>query len=42
MRSVEVEAVLAAAGEIAEAPDVIFSMIDHANLKLPMATDEQG
>lgn len=42
VRSAEVEAVLAAAGEIAEAPDAIFSMIDNADLKLPVITDETG
>lgn len=42
VRSAEVEAVLAAAGEITEAPDSIFSMIDNADLKLPMITDETG
>lgn len=42
VRSVEVEAVLAAAGEITETPDAIFSMIDNADLKLPMITDEEG
>lgn len=42
IRSVEVEAVLAAASEITEAPDAIFSMIDNADLKLPTITDEQG
>jgi oligoendopeptidase F len=42
IRSIEVEAVLAAAGEITEAPDTIFSMISNADLKLPMIKDEQG
>ncbi len=36
VRSAEVEAVLAAAGEISEVPDSIFSMIDNADLKLPL------
>lgn len=42
IRSIEVEAVLAAASEITETPDTIFSMIDNADLKLPTITDEQG
>jgi len=42
VRSVEVEAILAAAGEVASAPDTIFSMIDNADLKLPTIEDEKG
>ncbi|HLG75668.1 MAG TPA: oligoendopeptidase F [Ktedonobacteraceae bacterium] len=42
VRSAEVEAVLAAAGEITDAPDTIFSMIDNADLKLPLIRNEQG
>jgi len=42
VRSVEIEAILAAAGEVASAPDAIFSMIDNADLKLPTIKDEQG
>jgi len=42
VRSAEVEAVLAAAGEVADAPDAIFSMIDNADLKLPMIKNEAG
>ena len=42
VRSVEVEAVLAAAGEITEAPDQIFDMINNADLKLPTIENEQG
>ncbi|MGZ6383889.1 MAG: oligoendopeptidase F [Ktedonobacteraceae bacterium] len=42
VRSAEVEAVLAAAGEISEVPDSIFSMIDNADLKLPYIHNEQG
>jgi oligoendopeptidase F len=42
VRSAEVEAVLAATGEVTEAPDAIFSMIDNADLKLPTITDETG
>lgn len=41
-RSAEVEAVLAAAGEVTEAPDTIFTMIDNADLKLPTIKDEKG
>lgn len=40
VRSAEVEAVLAAAGEISESPDAIFSMIDNADLKLPEIINE--
>ncbi len=42
VRSAEVEAILAAASEIADAPDTIFSMIDNADLKLPKIHNEQG
>ena len=42
VRSAEVEAVLAAAGEISEVPDSIFSMIDNADLKLPQIHNEKG
>ncbi len=42
VRSSEVEAVLAAAGEISEGPDSIFSMIDNADLRLPIIKDEAG
>ena len=42
VRSAEVEAVLAAAGEISEVPDSIFSMIDNADLKLPQIQNEKG
>ncbi|HEY0755228.1 MAG TPA: oligoendopeptidase F [Ktedonobacteraceae bacterium] len=42
IRSAEVEAILAAAGEISEAPDSIFSMIDNADLQLPKITDAEG
>jgi oligoendopeptidase F len=41
-RSAEVEAVLAATGEISDAPDAIFSMIDNADLRLPNIKDENG
>lgn len=42
VRSAEIEAVLAAAGELADAPDSIFSMIDNADLRLPTITNEEG
>ncbi len=42
IRSTEVEAVLAATGEISDAPDSIFSMIDNADLKLPNIKNEEG
>jgi len=42
VRSAEVEAILAAAGEISEGPDAIFSMIDNADLKLPLIQNEKG
>jgi oligoendopeptidase F len=42
VRSAEVEAVLAATGEISEGPDSIFSMIDNADLRLPLIKDEAG
>jgi oligoendopeptidase F len=42
VRSSEVEAVLAAAGEISEVPDAIFTMIDNADLKLPQIKNEKG
>jgi len=42
VRSAEVEAVLAAAGEISEVPDSIFSMIDNADLKLPQIHNEKS
>jgi oligoendopeptidase F len=42
IRSAEVEAVLAAAGEITDAPDNIFSMIDNADLRLPPIRNETG
>jgi oligoendopeptidase F len=42
VRSAEVEAVLAAAGEISEVPDSIFSMIDNADLNLPQIQNEKG
>ncbi len=42
VRSAEVEAVLAAVGEVADTPDAVFSMIDNADLKLPNITNEEG
>ena len=42
VRSAEVEAVLAATGEVADAPDAIFSMIDNADLKLPTIINDAG
>jgi len=40
VRSAEIEAVLAAAGEIAVAPGTIFTMIENADLSLPMIKNE--
>ena len=42
VRSAEIEAILAAAGEIASAPGSIFTMIDNADLRLPTIRDEKG
>ena len=42
VRSAEVEAILAAAGEISDAPDSIFSMIENADLRLTLIKDEEG
>ena len=42
VRSAEIESILAAAGEMAEAPGSIFTMIDNADLKLPVIKDETG
>ncbi len=42
VRSAEVEAVLAAASEIAKAPDAIFSMVNNADLRLPKIRNEEG
>src|SRR5256885_1260561 len=42
VRSAEIEAVLAAAGEMAEGPGSIFTMIDNADLKLPVIKNEAG
>lgn len=42
VRSAEIEAVLAATGEVTDAPDAIFKMIDNADLKLPIIKNEKG
>ncbi|HLQ27639.1 MAG TPA: oligoendopeptidase F [Ktedonobacteraceae bacterium] len=42
IRSAEIEAILAAAGEMAAGPDSIFTMIDNADLKLPTIKNEEG
>ncbi|HEX6554196.1 MAG TPA: oligoendopeptidase F [Ktedonobacteraceae bacterium] len=42
IRSAEIESVLAAAGEMAETPGNVFTMIDNADLKLPTIKDEAG
>ena len=42
IRSAEIESVLAAAGEMAETPGGVFTMIDNADLKLPTIKDEAG
>lgn len=42
VRSPEVEAVLAEVGEVARAPQSIFSMLDNADIKFPAITDEEG
>jgi oligoendopeptidase F len=42
VRSAEIEAVLAAAGEISGAPGTIFTMIDNADLSLPVIKNEAG
>ncbi len=42
VRSAEIEAILAAAGDVANGPDSIFSMIDNADLKLPTIKNEEG
>ncbi len=42
VRSAEIEAILAAAGEIADSPGSIFTMIDNADLKLPTIKNEKG
>jgi oligoendopeptidase F len=40
--SAEVEALLAQAGEMGDAPERIFSMLNDADLKLPLVHDEHG
>jgi oligoendopeptidase F len=42
IRSAEIEAILAAAGEMADSPGSIFTMIDNADLKLPTIKNEEG
>ncbi|MEO8973225.1 MAG: oligoendopeptidase F [Ktedonobacteraceae bacterium] len=42
VRSAEIEAILAATGEIASGPGSIFTMIDNADLHLPTIRDEKG
>ncbi len=42
IRSAEVEAVLASAGDVTSTPDDIFSMIDNADLQLPTVINEAG
>jgi oligoendopeptidase F len=42
VRSAEVEAVLAAAGEMKSAPGDIFNMLNNADIKFPTVTDENG
>ena len=42
IRSTEIESILAAAGEMAEGPGGIFTMIDNADLKLPQIKGEDG
>lgn len=42
VRSAEIEAILAAAGEIASSPGSIFTMIDNADLRLPTIQNDKG
>ncbi|HLX39516.1 MAG TPA: oligoendopeptidase F, partial [Ktedonobacteraceae bacterium] len=42
VRSSEIEAILAAAGEIASSPGSIFTMIDNADLRLPTIRNDKG
>jgi len=42
VRTAEVEALLAQAGEIAAAPQSIFGMLDNADMKFPKVHDEEG
>lgn len=42
IRSAEIEAILSASGEVADAPGSIFTMIDNADLRLPTITNENG
>lgn len=42
IRSAEIEAILAAAGEMADGPGSVFTMIDNADLRLPTIKNEAG
>jgi oligoendopeptidase F len=42
VRSAEIEAILAAVGEVSEGPHNIFSMIDSADLRLPAIQNDTG
>ncbi|MBA2286751.1 MAG: oligoendopeptidase F [Ktedonobacteraceae bacterium] len=42
VRSAEIEAVLAAAGELAASPETVYSMIDNADMQLPPIKNERG
>ncbi|HLZ58170.1 MAG TPA: oligoendopeptidase F [Ktedonosporobacter sp.] len=42
VRSAEIEAILAATGELSQAPNAIFGMINNADMKLPAIQSETG
>ena len=42
IRSAEVEALLAAAGEVSRSPESIFDMLSDADMKFPVLKDDQG
>src|SRR5262245_46809192 len=42
VRSAEVEGLLAQAGELGNAPEHVFELLNNADLKLPVLTDEHG
>ncbi len=42
VRSAEIESILAQAGEMAQAPSNIYSMLENADLKFPYVTDVEG
>ncbi len=42
VRSAEIEALLAQAGDMARAPESVFEMLNNADLKFPMIKDEEG